>query len=426
MNAKKETVKSIINTVMPIAKLFYGDKPDQLIVDRINEEAEALVELGIDDLNLLAVGTEKTRLSYLNKIFIPRTSCSNSLIYYLYGITDINPLPRHTYCPKCHTFYWGNKKSKVCPNCGEKLFEDGYDLPFALLKDDIKRIGFKFDYSSNYSKKRSCQNYEMRMLTNPLVELAIKLGIDQEDIDINNVDQKEIIRCLDKKHYANLYLKQLIFEHQAFIGLPALGSNMLQDYLKDYKVDNFDELADLICLMHGTKVYDSCKDNLVDINKPNVNDCITSRDDLFKFLKTNQFSDEDAVIICRETRINGSGHLSSLSETKLIEAGVEEKYINFMKGIRYIFHKGHVVGHTKLEFIIAKIYLEDPIRYYKAYFSLHKDLIAQISENDDFIKRLVETKNYELEKIYLSIIDLMERGFDPIELIKEIKNEKEE
>ena len=93
-----------------------------------------------------------------------------------------------------------------------------------------------------------------------------------------------------------------------------------------------------------------------------------------------------------------------------------------MKSIRYIFHKGHVVGYTKLEFIIAKIYLEDPIRYYRAYFSLHNDLMAQISENDDFIKRLVDTR----KKIYLGIIDLIERGFNPKKLIREIKNEKEE
>ena len=51
--------------------------------------------------------------------------------------------------------------------------------------------------------------------------------------------------------------------------------------------------------------------------------------------------------------------------------------------------------------------------------------MASISENDDFIKRLVETRNNELEKIYLAIIDLMERGFNPKKLISEIKNEKE-
>ena len=423
--SKKEIAESIADLSMPIAKSIYGDKPNQCIVKRIKEEAEALAEMGIDDLDLLAVGAELSKQAMAGNIYIPRTSSSNSLVYYLLGLSNVNPLPRHTYCPKCHMFYWGNKESDVCPDCGEKLFEDGYDLTFALLKDDIKRIGFKIDYSCSIRKTYSCRDYELKLLLNPLAQLVSKLGLEQEEISIRSFDQEEIIKCLNKNYYSRRYLKEKLLNHQAFIGLPTLGSGMLQDYLKEYKVNNFDELVDLICMMHGTRVYDSCEENLVDINKPNIKDCITSRDDLFKFLKLNQFSDEDAVILCRETRINGSGHLSSLSETKLNEAGVEEKYVSFMKNIRYIFHKGHVVGHTKLEFIIAKIYLEDPIRYYRAFFSLHKDLMAPISENDDFIKRLVETRNYELEKIYLGMIDLMERGFNPKKLIIEIKNEKE-
>ena len=367
--SKKEIAESIADLSMPIAKSIYGDKPNQCIVKRIKEEAEALAEMGIDDLDLLAVGAELSKQAMAGNIYIPRTSSSNSLVYYLLGLSNVNPLPRHTYCPKCHMFYWGNKESDVCPDCGEKLFEDGYDLPFALLKDDIKRIGFKIDYSCSIRKTYSCRDYELRLLLNPLAQLASKLGLEQEEISIRSFDQEEIIKCLDKNYYSRRYLKEKLLNHQAFIGLPTLGSGMLQDYLKEYKVNNFDELVDLICMMHGTRVYDSCEENIVDINKPNIKDCITSRDDLFKFLKLNQFSDEDAVILCRETRINGSGHLSSLSETKLKEAGVEEKYINFMKNIGYIFHKGHVLGHTKLEFIIAKIYLEDPIRYYRAFFS---------------------------------------------------------
>lgn len=423
---KKEIIDSIVDIALSAAKSIYGDKPDQLIVNRINEEAVALVKLGIDDFDLLAIGAELSKEANLGSITISRTSSSNSLIYYLFGITDVNPLPRHCYCSKCHMFHWGNKESETCPICGEKLCVDGYDLPFALLEDDIKRIGFKFDKSCNCRKTHSSRNYEIRLLANPLVQLAVQLGLTQEEINNVNFNEEEIIKCLDKNYYSRRYLKERLLKHQAFIGLPTLGSNMLQDYLEEYKVNTFDELVDLICLMHGTKVYDSCEENLIDIDKPNIKDCITSRDNLFKFLKLNQFNDDDAVILCRETRINGSGHLSSLSETKLKEAGVDEKYINFMKGIRYIFHKGHVVGHTKVEFVIAKIYLEDPVRYYKAYFSLHPDLMAQISENDDFIKRLVETRNYELEKIYLGIIDLMERGFNPKKLIREIKNEKEE
>lgn len=418
---KKEIANSIVYTSISIAKSIYGDKPNQNIVNRIKDEVEALTELGIDEHDLLAVRTELSKQVMKGNIYISRTSSSNSLVYYLIGLTNVNPLPRHTYCPKCHMFYWGNKESNICPNCGERLYEDGYDLPFALLKNDINKIGFKFDNSCNIRKTYSSKDYEIRLLPNPLVELAVKLGLTQEDVTAQNFDQEKIVKCLNMNYYSRCYLKDKLLNHQAFIGLPTLGSSILQDYLEEYKVNNFDELIDLICMMHGTNIYNSCEENLINIDKPNIKDCITSRDDLFKFLKLNQFSDEDAAIICRETRINGSGHLSSLSETKLKEAGVDQKYINFMKSIRYIFHKGHVVSHTKLELIIGKIYLEEPIRYYKAYFSLYKNLMSQINENDDFISRLVETRNYDLEKIYLGIIDLIERGFDPIPLITEVK-----
>ena len=422
MDKIKNIAQSIINLILPIAKNIYGDKPHNEIIKRINLEAYSFSELGINDLDLLFICIKVSKLTKEGNIIISRTSMSNSLIYYLLGISNVNPLPRHTYCPKCHTFYWGNKESNRCSNCGEILSTDGYNLPFELLLDDIKRIGFKFNYSSNTNITIRKDKYEIKLFDNKLItKLAFNLNLSQKETKITDLDQQEIINCLYKAYYSKHYKKEHILTHQGFIGLEDLGSEILLDYLKEYPINNFDELVKLICLLHGTKVHDSYKRNLIDTKNLDINNCISSRDDLFRFLKLNQFNDEDAAIICRETRINCDGHLSPLSETKLKQAGVEQKYIDFIKGIRYIFHKGHVIGHTRLEFIIAKIYLENPIRYYKAYFLLHKDLITKINENDDFIKCLVETRNYDLEKIYLGIIDLRERGFNPIKLIREIK-----
>ena len=243
--SKKEIAESIADLSMSIAKSIYGDKPNQCIVNRIKEEAEALAEMGIDDFDLLVIGAELSKQAMAGNIYIPRTSSSNSLVYYLLGLSNVNPLPRHTYCPKCHMFYWGNKESDVCHDCGETLFDDGYDLPFALLKDDIKRTGFKIDYSCSIRKTYSCRDYELRLLLNPLAQLASKLGLEQEEISIRSFDQEEIIKCLNKNYYSRRYLKEKLLNHQAFIGLPTLGSGMLQDYLKEYKVNNFDVLIRL-------------------------------------------------------------------------------------------------------------------------------------------------------------------------------------
>ena len=68
--SKEEIVKSIIDISMSIAKLFYGDKPNQYIVNRIKEEAEVLTELGIDNLDLLATGTELSKIDMSGNILV--------------------------------------------------------------------------------------------------------------------------------------------------------------------------------------------------------------------------------------------------------------------------------------------------------------------------------------------------------------------
>ena len=77
---KKEIAESIVDLSMSIAKFIYGDKPNQYIVNKIKEEAEALTELGIDDLDLLAAGAELSKQAMAGNIYIPRTSSSNSLV----------------------------------------------------------------------------------------------------------------------------------------------------------------------------------------------------------------------------------------------------------------------------------------------------------------------------------------------------------
>ena len=418
---KNKEINAVIDSATSFAKTLYGDKLDKRIVARIQDEARMLVELGMTNADLIAIRNKLKNYIDAKNIYISRFSNNNSFIYYLLGISNINPLPRHSFCKKCHTFFWGNIKEEICPICGEKMCKDGFDLPFALLNDDIKKLGFKFNNSSNKTRMEYIEKCEINFKLNPTVQLAIELGLTQEDLNNANIYETEIIKCLDKKYYSKHYLKEQFFEHQAFIGLPTLGSDLLQEFLREYEISNFNDLIKLIGFLYGTRVYDSCEENLVDTDKPNINDCITYRDDIFKLLKQNQFNDFDASIICRETRANGAGHLSSLSEDKLKEAGVEEKYINFLKGISYIFHKGHVIGHMKLEFALAKIYLEDPVRYYKAYFSLNKDLLNRINENDDFIKLVAETIDYNSETFYLGIIDLIERGENINKILRELK-----
>ena len=107
---------------------------------RLNKELKAIHSNGSASIfmtyHLLA---EKAKAD--GRVTICRGNAGNSLVAYLLGITNLNPLKPYCYCPKCNSWegyvweYAGDSDvtSLRCPNCDEKLLVLGEDLPFELL-----------------------------------------------------------------------------------------------------------------------------------------------------------------------------------------------------------------------------------------------------------------------------------------------------
>ncbi len=83
-----------------------------------------------------------------------RGSVGSSFVATMMGITEVNPLPAHYRCLKCkHSIFEDDDHNalgatyssgfdlpdKTCPKCGEPLFKDGQDMPFATF------LGFNAD-----------------------------------------------------------------------------------------------------------------------------------------------------------------------------------------------------------------------------------------------------------------------------------------
>ena len=376
---------------------LYGDLVEDRIVERLNNEIDEFNRIGQIE-NILKLSDMLHKKMNKGTLIIPRLTVGNSLLLFLLEITNENPLPRHHYCPKCHTFHWGHKQSDYCECCGEPVVEDGYDLDYQLLIDDIKRLKHPFQFSTSGKKLEEDGFFEL--LESKELKLAKLLGFKQKDFQQPPVDISEMLKCFDKNYYSSHYKKKHIADHQAFIGLGELGNVIIQEQVCKENVKTFDDLVRVVTMMHGTGVRDNSK---------RLNAQIYSRDDLFKFLKKNQLTDDDALIICRETRLSGEGHLSALSKEKLKEAGVNENSIEFMRSIHYIFVKAHAIANLKMLLKLAKTYLEEPKRFYEAYFTLDKEAALKSANTDDLIKKLVEAKSTKDEELYYSLIDYQER-----------------
>ena len=116
---------------------MYGENPPQLIVDRLKVELGSI--LGKYDVVYMSAQKLVQRSLENGYLVGSRGSVGSSLVAYMSGITEVNSLPPHYYCPKCQYVEFQQDKQygcgadmpdKDCPECGTKLKKDGFDIPF--------------------------------------------------------------------------------------------------------------------------------------------------------------------------------------------------------------------------------------------------------------------------------------------------------
>ena len=138
----------------------YGENPHKIPLMRLEREIGSIIENHYADLYMLAQMLVQKSLSD-GYIVGSRGSVGSSFVAFLSGITEVNSLPAHYVCPKCHkTEFVGyddegepratplngitqtigiDLPDRKCPACGETMGRFGFDIPFETF------VGYKGD-----------------------------------------------------------------------------------------------------------------------------------------------------------------------------------------------------------------------------------------------------------------------------------------
>ncbi|WP_312106915.1 PolC-type DNA polymerase III, partial [Lachnoclostridium sp.] len=163
----EDSDKTLRNICYEKAHSMYGPNLPNVVAERLEHELKSIINNGFAVMYIIAqkLVWKSNEDGYLVG---SRGSVGSSFAATMSGITEVNPLPAHYYCPNCHFSDFESEEVKAfgsssgcdmpdrdCPVCGEPLAKDGHNIPFETFLgfNGDKEPDIDLNFSGEYQSK---------------------------------------------------------------------------------------------------------------------------------------------------------------------------------------------------------------------------------------------------------------------------------
>jgi len=308
-------------------------------------------------------------------------SMGASLVAYALGITQVNPLPAHYYCPICHSIEWQSDinmiglklQDKQCTVCGADMMRDGFNIPpescFGCHGE--KRIYIDLMVPDNWKTDLKWLLLQVKgigdiipagritkkgMVTDKVKYMLIPKGValgeflplqmaDNEDTVVTHFEYTDIFGIFDEVNIVRSSKCTMLNELAGVIGVEL---NKINIYDKKI-IASFTERGlsdDDIVKMSGLQSL---------IGKSiGVEDAVANKDDIMLYLVSKGMEREVAYDIMECVRKGVKLHSEYVDAMKA--AGVSEAYINSCENVEYLYSRAYLaeilIRELKIEYLI--------------------------------------------------------------------------